>query len=73
LQKKRAPDRRPASDRAINEVRDAPAPVPLGFVGLPADYRAALWLYAWSLQSAAHQRYEALGFLAELESAKQTD
>jgi hypothetical protein len=40
---------------------------------LPSDYRSGLWLYAWSLQSAAHQRYEALRFLAELESAKQTD
>jgi hypothetical protein len=40
---------------------------------VPADHRAALWLYAWSLQSAAQQRHEALRFLAELESAEQTD
>jgi hypothetical protein len=40
---------------------------------LPPDNRAALWLYGWSLQSAAHQRYEALRFLAELESVEHTD
>jgi hypothetical protein len=41
--------------------------------GLTAEERAGLWLYAWSLQSAAHQRYEALRFLGQLESAEQMD
>ena len=38
--------------------------------GLNDDQRAGLWLYAWSLQSAAHQRYEARSFLRELENAE---
>lgn len=37
--------------------------------GLSEDQRAGLWLYAWSLQSSAHQRYEAQSFLSHLESA----
>jgi hypothetical protein len=41
--------------------------------GLTADQRAGLWLYAWSLQSAAHQRYQALGYLAQLEAPEQPD
>jgi hypothetical protein len=41
--------------------------------GLTADQRAGLWLYAWSLQSGAHQRYEALRFLGQLESAEQME
>jgi hypothetical protein len=40
---------------------------------LTADQRAGLWLYAWSLQSAAHQRYQALGYLAQLDAAEQPD
>jgi hypothetical protein len=35
--------------------------------GLTDDQRPGLWLYAWSLQSPAHQRYEAQSFLAQLE------
>jgi hypothetical protein len=42
-------------------------------IGLTADQRAGLWLYAWSLQSAAHQRYQALGYLAHLEAAEQSN
>jgi hypothetical protein len=41
--------------------------------GLTADQRAGLWLYAWSLQSAARQRYEALRYLGQLERAEQLD
>jgi hypothetical protein len=40
--------------------------------GLSTDQRAALWLYAWSLQSPAHQRYEARNFLSQLESAERS-
>ena len=38
--------------------------------GLNDDQRAGLWLWAWSLQSAAHQRYEAKSFLRQLEIAE---
>ena len=38
--------------------------------GLSGDQRAGLWLYAWSLQSPAHQRYEARNILSQLESAE---
>jgi hypothetical protein len=37
------------------------------------EQRAALWLYAWSLQSAAHQRYQSRRFLEELERAGERD
>ena len=37
------------------------------------EQRAALWLYAWSLQSAAHQRYQSRRFLEELERAGESD
>lgn len=37
------------------------------------EQRAALWLYAWSLQSAAHQRYQSRRFLEELERAGEAD
>jgi hypothetical protein len=37
------------------------------------EQRAALWLYAWSLQSAAHQRYQSRRFLEELERAQASD
>jgi hypothetical protein len=39
--------------------------------GLTDDQRAAFWLYAWSLQSAAHQRYEAKRFLRQLEDVEE--
>jgi hypothetical protein len=38
--------------------------------GLTDDQRAGLWLYAWSLQSPAHQRYEAQSFLRELDTVE---
>ena len=41
--------------------------------GLSSDQRAGLWLYAWSLQSPAHQRYEARNFLSRLESAERCE
>ncbi len=41
--------------------------------GLTDDQRAGLWLYAWSLQSSAHQRYEAQSFLRELNIAERDD
>jgi hypothetical protein len=41
--------------------------------GLTGDQRAGLWLYAWSLQSPAHQRYEARNFLSELERAERSE
>jgi hypothetical protein len=41
--------------------------------GLTGDQRAGLWLYAWSLQSPAHQRYEAQSFLSQLESAERSE
>ena len=41
--------------------------------GLSDDQRAGLWLYAWSLQSAAHQRYQARSFLSLLEKAERND
>lgn len=50
-------------DRVEDELIDAAG-------GLTADLRAGLWLYAWSLQSVARQRYEALSFLRQLESAE---
>jgi hypothetical protein len=34
------------------------------------EQRAALWLYAWSLQSAAHQRYQSRMFLEKLARAQ---
>ena len=37
------------------------------------EQRAALWLYAWSLQSAAHQRYQSRRFLEDLERAQASD
>ena len=37
------------------------------------EQRAALWLYGWSLQSAAHQRYQSRRFLEELERAGEAD
>jgi hypothetical protein len=37
------------------------------------EQRAALWLYAWSLQSAAHQRYQSRMFLEELERAQRSE
>ena len=53
-------------DQVENELIEATS-------GLTDDQRAGLWLYAWSLQSSAHQRYEALAFLDQLETAEQTD
>jgi hypothetical protein len=41
--------------------------------GLTEDQRAALWLYGRSLQSAAHQRYQARSILSLLERAEQGD
>lgn len=41
--------------------------------GLNDDQRAGLWLYAWSLQSPAHQRYEAQSFLRELDIVERDD
>lgn len=41
--------------------------------GLNDDQRAGLWLYAWSLQSTAHQRYEAQSFLRELDIVERDD
>jgi hypothetical protein len=41
--------------------------------GLNDDQRAGLWLYAWSLQSPAHQRYEAQSFLRELDIVEGND
>ena len=37
------------------------------------EQRAAVWLYAWSLQSAAHQRYQSRRFLEQLERAQASD
>ena len=37
------------------------------------EQRAAVWLYAWSLQSAAHQRYQSRRFLEDLERAQASD
>jgi hypothetical protein len=37
------------------------------------EQRAAVWLYAWSLQSAAHQRYQSRRFLEELERAEESE
>jgi hypothetical protein len=42
-------------------------------IGLTDDQRAGLWLYAWSLQSPAHQRYEAQTFLRELDIVERND
>jgi hypothetical protein len=42
-------------------------------IGLTDDQRAGLWLYAWSLQSPAHQRYEAQSFLRELDIVERND
>ncbi len=41
--------------------------------GLTDDQRAGLWLYAWSLQSPAHQRYEAQSCLRELDLVEGND
>jgi hypothetical protein len=41
--------------------------------GLSGDQRAGYWLYAWSLQSPAHQRHEARSFLSQLESAEREE
>jgi hypothetical protein len=41
--------------------------------GLSEDERAGLWLYAWSLQSPARQRYEAQSFLSQLERAEKME
>jgi hypothetical protein len=35
--------------------------------GLDADYRAGLWLYAWSFLDGGDQRAQASGYLASLE------
>lgn len=40
---------------------------------LNEEQRAALWLYAWSLQSAAHQRYQSRMFLEALQRAEESD
>lgn len=40
---------------------------------LNEEQRAALWLYAWSLQSAAHQRYQSRRFLEGLQRAEEND
>lgn len=48
-------------DRVEEELINAPN-------DLSEDERAGLWLYAWSFQTAAHQRYQARSFLTELAS-----